>query len=119
VAGLLGTTGTVRGGLFQARLAKERIRTIVCDDKAQETVMAAIYDIKKGTPDRSREAVTADLIAAAESLIARGARGIVAGCTEIPLALSQSDLSVPYFDALLHLARAAIRLAGREPIPLA
>ena len=80
--------------------------------------MAAIYDIKSSQADRLREAITNDLIAAAQSLIFRGAAGIVAGCTEIPLALRQRDLSVPYFDVLLLLARAAIRLAGKEPLSL-
>ena len=80
--------------------------------------MAAIYDIKGSQVDRPRKAMTDDLVAAAQSLISRGALGIVAGCTEIPLALSQRDLSVPYFDVLLLLARAAIRLAGKEPLSL-
>ena len=118
VVGLLGTTGTVRSGLFQQRLKEDGIETLVCEDKIQERVMAAIYDIKSSQADRPREAVTEDLIAAVQSLIFRGAVGIVAGCTEIPLALRQRDLSVPYFDVLLLLARAAIRLAGKEPLPL-
>lgn len=113
--GLLGTSGTVLGGLFQERLAAGGIETLACDDHYQTLVMAAIYDIKKGQPDRSRAAITSDLVAAAESLIAQGAQGIIAGCTEIPLALSQEHLSVPYFDSLIHLVRAAIRRAGREP----
>jgi len=118
VVGLLGTTGTVRSGLFQKRLKKDGIEALVCEDKIQERVMAAIYDIKSSQANRPREVITNDLIAAAQSLIFRGAAGIVAGCTEIPLALSQRNLSVPYFDALLLLARAAIRLAGKEPVSL-
>jgi len=118
VVGLLATTGTVRGGLFQKRLRESGIEAVVCEDKIQERVMAAIYDIKSSQAGRPREAMTADLIAAAQSLILRGAMGIVAGCTEIPLALSERDLSVPYFDVLLLLARKAIRLAGKEPLPL-
>ena len=41
VVGLLGTTGTVRSGLFQKRLREDGIETIVCEDKIQERVMAA------------------------------------------------------------------------------
>jgi len=118
VVGLLGTTGTVRSGLFQKRLKEDGIETLVCEDKIQERVMAAIYDIKSSQANRPREGITEDLVAAAQSLISRGALGIVAGCTEIPLAMSQRDLPVPYFDVLLLLARAAIRLAGKEPLPL-
>jgi len=115
--GLMGTTGTISGGLFQKRLAAEGIETIIPDDIRQSKVMEAIYDIKKSQPTRSRAQITADLIATAEGLVSRGARGIVAGCTEIPLALKPEHLAVPYFDALTILARAAIFEAGRTPLP--
>ena len=80
-------------------------------------IMAAVADIKKTRPARSKAQITADLIATAEDLISKGARGIVAGCTEIPLALKQEHLSVPYFDVLTILARAAILEAGLTPLP--
>ncbi len=76
--------------------------------------MAAIYDIKSRTPERPRSAVTADLASEGEALARRGAQAIVAGCTEIPLALRQEDLGVPYFDSVLVLARAAVTRAGGE-----
>jgi aspartate racemase len=115
--GLLATAGTVKGGLFQQRLAAEGIDTVVPDADVQTGVMNAIYTIKDSQSNRPREAVTAELVAAADTLIERGARGIVAGCTEIPLALRAADLRVPYFDSLLYLARAAIRRAGGTPTP--
>jgi aspartate racemase len=115
--GLLAITATISSGLFQKRLAAANIQTIVPDETGQPTVMAAVADIKKTQPARSRAQITTDLIATAEDLISRGARGIVAGCTEIPLALKPEHLSVPYFDALTILARAAIFEAGRTPLP--
>jgi aspartate racemase len=81
-------------------------------DAEQSRVMAAIYDIKKAAPPRSRAAITADLVAVAESLSVRGAQAIVAGCTEVPLALGQEHLRLPYFDSVLVLARAAVLEAG-------
>lgn len=116
--GLLGTTGTINGGLFQKRLACDGIQTIVSGDTTQSKIMDAIYDIKNTQPARSREEITEDLIAAAESLISQKAEGIIAGCTEIPLALKQEHLPVPYFDALNILARTAILKAGRRPVLL-
>ena len=115
--GLMGTTGTISGGLFQKRLTAEGIETIVPDETHQSKVMEAIYDIKNSQPVRSRAQIISDLVAAADSLISNGARGIIAGCTEVPLALKQEHLSVPYFDALTLLARAAIFKAGLTPIP--
>jgi aspartate racemase len=115
--GLMATTGTINGGLFQKRLAVEGIKTIVADKTRQSKVMQAIYDIKNSQPARSQAQIVSDLAAAADDLISKGAQGIIAGCTEIPLALKQEHLSVPYFDALTILARAAIRKAGLMPVP--
>jgi aspartate racemase len=120
-AGLLGTTGTVSGGLFQKRLAQEKITTLVPDDAMQLKIMEAIYDIKNAKPSRTRSEITNDLVSAAQSLILKkpeGAQGIIAGCTEIPLALKQKHLAIPYFDAVTILARAAIIQAGITPLPL-
>jgi len=121
VAGLLGTSGTVSGGLFQQRIAREDITTLVPDDAMQAKIMDAIYDIKNTKPSRTRSEITNDLVSAAESLILKkpeGAQGIIAGCTEIPLALQQEHLSIPYFDAVTILARAAIRRTGVTPVAL-
>ena len=115
--GLMGTTGTVSSGLFQKRLAADNILTMVPAETQQIRVMAAIYDIKSRL-DRSRKQITADLVEVAENLVSDGAQGIVAGCTEIPLVLKQQHLSVPYFDALTILARAAIIEAGRHPLAI-
>jgi aspartate racemase len=93
--GLMGTSGTISGGLFQKRLASAGIETLISDNETQATIMDAIYDIKNFKPTRSRDKITSDLIAAAESIILQGAQAIIAGCTEIPLALSQEHLSVP------------------------
>ncbi|CAB1075990.1 Aspartate racemase (EC [Olavius algarvensis Delta 1 endosymbiont] len=118
MVGLLGTTGTVRGGLFQQRIAGEGIQTLVPDEAMQIRIMDAIYDIKSSWPTRTRSEITAELVAAAASLISgkpQGAQGIIAGCTEVPLALKQKDLPLPYFDAVTILARAAILKAGIQP----
>ena len=119
--GLLGTTGTVKGGLFQKRLAQGKIKTVAPDEAVQSTIMEAIYDIKNTAPTHTRSEITADLVAAADSLVGNkpdGAEAIIAGCTEIPLALGQQNLSVPYFDSLTILARAAILRAGATPVAL-
>jgi aspartate racemase len=117
--GLLGTIATVESGLFQKRLAEDSIRTLAPDSAAQSKIVDAIRDIKDTRPPRTRSEITADLIEAAGSLVKNkpeGADAIIAGCTEIPLALRQEHLPVPYLDSLTILARAAIRYAGKIPI---
>ena len=119
--GLLGTVATVESGLFQKRLARETIDTLVPDSAQQSKIVAAIKDIKDTRPSRTQSEITNDLVEAARSLIDRkpdAADAIIAGCTEIPLALGQEHLPVPYFDSLTILARAAIRFAGRTPVDL-
>jgi aspartate racemase len=109
----------VESGLFQKRLAEKKIQTLVPDRAHQSKIIAAIKDIKDSRPARTQSEITNDLVAASRSLINRepdGAGAIIAGCTEIPLALGQEHLPVPYFDSLTILARAAIRFAGRIPI---
>lgn len=114
--GLLGTNGTVQSEIFQKRLAAEGIETLICSDPYQQRVVEAILDIKNEKAPHSQAEITDSLSEAAAHLIRRGAQGIVAGCTEIPLALTQKEVSVPYFDSLRILARSAIRRAGREPV---
>ena len=48
---------------------------------------------------------------AIEDLLARGAEGIILGCTELPLILSQADLAVPAFDTTRIHAEAAVAFA--------
>jgi len=115
--GLLATTGTIARGMFQRRLAREQLTTCVPAPHSQAQVMSAIYDIKAQPTRDVRGAATRRFVAAADELVAHGAQAIIAGCTEIPLALNQGDLGTPLFDAVEILARAAIRRAGGRLVP--
>ena len=63
--------------------------------------------------DKRRETASRALgaAAAAEHLIAEGACCVIAGCTEIPLVLKNTDVSVPLMDTLELLAAAAVAYA--------
>jgi len=110
--GLIATTGTIKGGLFQDRLREKGVEVLVPPPGDQENlVMAAICGesgIKAGfTSAENKEKI----LKASKALIERGARGIIGGCTEVPLVIEQSDMEVPFFDSLNILALAAIRQA--------
>jgi aspartate racemase len=45
------------------------------------------------------------------NLVANGAEGIVLGCTEIPMLISQDDVSVPVFDTTKIHSMAAVEFA--------
>lgn len=111
--GLLATKGTVHGGRFQKKLLENGINTLVPDPDDQEHVMSAIYKIKSLKASQVRRECKKILVGVAENLIKKGAQGIIAGCTEIPLVLEPEDLTVPLFDPLLILAKAAVREAKR------
>jgi aspartate racemase len=114
--GMLATTGTLQGGRFREKLELAGIETLTPAEADQKRVMAAIYEIKGAPGARERVAIGAEIRAIAGRLIQRGAQGVVAGCTEIPLVLKPGDLDVPVFDTLLLLGRAAIAAAGRTPL---
>lgn len=114
--GMLATTGTLQGGRFRERLQQAGIETITPAAVDQERVMMAIYEIKGAGAGKDRSLIRSAIREIAGRLIQRGAQGVVAGCTEIPLVLKPGDLGVPVFDTLLLLARAAIAAAGRQPL---
>lgn len=104
--GILATTGTVQSRLFEQYLPH---RLIYPAPETQENlVMEAIYGqdgIKKGeTGERPGRL----LKLAGEELINKGAQLLVAGCTEIPLALDANQVSVPLLDILEILARSLV-----------
>ncbi len=45
------------------------------------------------------------------TILERGAQGVIAGCTEIPMVMTAEDVDVPYFDALVEHVRAAVEFA--------
>lgn len=110
--GLLSTLGTLRTGLFQ-RFSLAWTLNILAppEDMIHQYVMDAIYRIKAGVLSGKP---TQQLQYAAEHLIQQGAEAIIAGCTEIPLALTPHHVSVPFLDPLKILARAIVSNAKNE-----
>ena len=113
--GLLATTGTVRLALYQETLSQDGLEVIVPGEDDQGKVMEAIYGergVKAGYYDGPRDLFSE----VAANLVARGATAIIAGCTEIPLALEQGDVDgavlVDPTDVLAHAAVA--RALGGE-----
>lgn len=108
--GLLGTKFTMELPFYRDRLRAQGIEALVPPEQAvrdfiQHTVKE---ELGRGIV---RQETKAAYIAIANRLIAGGAEGIVLGCTEIPLLLSQQDLPVPVFDTTRIHARAAVEFA--------
>jgi aspartate racemase len=108
--GLLGTRFTMEQDFYRGRLeAGHGIEVIVPDTDGRELVHRVIYDelCRGEVVDASRHAYV-DVI---ETLVHRGAEGIVLGCTEIGLLVSSADAPVPVFDTTEIHAAAAVDLA--------
>jgi len=83
----------------------------VPDAADQRDVMSAVYG-PAGVKSAGDNPTAAALLAGvATRLVERGAQAIVAGCTEIPLALKPQAVAVPVLDTLDLLAEAVVREA--------
>ena len=106
--GVLAADGCLEAWLYQDALARRGVQAITCRPDAQTRFMALLYRIKAGDIG---EEVRAGARTLAEGLIEAGAEIIVAGCTEVPLALGAGDLAIPLVDSVDALARATITAA--------
>lgn len=107
--GLLATDGTLKADVFAA--LRPEIELLVPDAADQRDVMSAVYGpagIKSAGDNPTAAALLAGV---ATRLVERGAQAIVAGCTEIPLALKPQAVAVPVLDTLDLLAEAVVREA--------
>ena len=104
--GLLASTGTIEAGIYHKAVSEMEL--ITPDENEQRIVMNTINRIKAGYTQGKPQS---DILKVAKVQVKKGAEAIIAGCTEIPLALSQKDLAVPLIDTLQVLARAVVREA--------
>ena len=94
--GVLGTEATIRSRLYEG---------IIPDSGDQRKVTRIIMNILSGKKLRSDKDA---LLGIMGRLQEKGATGVVLGCTELPLLVSQKDAPIMMFDTLDVLARAVI-----------
>jgi aspartate racemase len=119
VVGLLGTVFTMRERFFRDGLARSGIRVLVPEATDQNQINDIIYqELCRG---KIRPESRQRFLEIIEGLRQKGARGIVLGCTEIPLLVGPQDCEVPLFDtARLHAERAldySLQPAAESVIP--
>jgi aspartate racemase len=108
--GLLGTRFTMEQDFYRGRLVeKHNLDVLVPEPADREIVHRVIYDeLVLGKTEPASKAEYLRIIAA---LAQAGAEGIILGCTEIGLLVSQDDSSLPLFDTTRIHALAAVRYA--------
>ena len=105
--GLLGTGFTMEEAFYKGRLAERfGLEVIVPEAAERARVHRVIYE--ELCLGRIEPASRADYLAIIEALAARGAQGVILGCTEIGLLVSQADTDVPLFDTTAIHARTAV-----------
>jgi aspartate racemase len=90
--GLLAADGCLIAGLYQNGLDGIGRTPLLLDAPDQQRFMSLLYRIKAGETD---DAVRETMREFANTLIRRGARVIVAACTEVPIVLAADAIDVP------------------------
>jgi aspartate racemase len=107
--GLLGTKFTMERPFFRDKLTDQNIEVIIPDDKDRDFIHYTIFEelgrnlFKPETKQFYLDVMT--------KLKMRGAEGIIMGCTEIPLLISQNDIDIPLFDTAQIHSSAAVEFA--------
>jgi aspartate racemase len=112
--GLLATTGTLATKIFHLPFEKKGFQVLTPSETESQMVMEAIYGPQGIKAGFSQGRAKKLLRQVAQRLISRGAQVILAGCTEIPLALEEKDLSVPLVDPMVIGARVLIKKCGGQ-----
>jgi len=108
--GLLGTEFTMEEDFYKKRL-KERynLDVIIPSDNDRKIIDNIIYnELCLGVKKESSKEKFKEVI---KKLISDGADGVILGCTEIQLLISQEDVEAPLFDTTAIHSKAAVEFA--------
>ena len=102
---LFATKGTYKTKLYETFFNPRNIEILVPELSDQDKIMKVIYQVKSGImPEKTKR----EMIDISEEYSKKGSQAIIAGCTEIPLALKDEDVDVPVIDPTYILAKRAI-----------
>lgn len=105
---VLAAEGALEADLYGRAFAARGAESLPIGPDARERLMSLVWRIKSG--DTGAE-VRKGMLDLARAAVEQGAQAVVAGCTEVPLVLSEGDLSVPVIDSTAALADAVLRAA--------
>lgn len=109
--GLLATTGTVKTAMYHRAFKKRGIEVVAPKELEQEKVMASIMGFKYGEPVSGMQL---KMVEVAESLLTAGAKGLVMGCTEVPIILEGYHSPVTLIDPNQIIAEVVVKLAKSD-----
>ena len=113
---LLGTRYTMEQPFYAEHLARHGIGCVIPDADDRAEVHRVIFDeLCRGNVNAASRR---RLQAIVQRLRARGAQGLILGCTELCLTLSAHDVDMPLFDTTELHALAAVDFALEEAQPV-
>ena len=108
--GLLGTKFTMEQDFYKGRLRdKHGLEVLIPGEEERQVVHDILYselclgEIKELSKGKFKNII--------QNLVDRGAQGVILGCTEIPLIVSQVDYAIPVYDTTTLHAQAAVDFA--------
>ena len=107
--GLMATAFTMQESFYTDKLHAAGLTPIIPEAEDRSTIHRIIY--AELCRDVTTTASRATFESIAARLIAQGADGLILGCTEIGMLLSQSNVAVPVFDTTLIHCETALDLA--------
>jgi aspartate racemase len=109
--GVMGTQATVELGLYQNKLNKGGWDCIVPSKEEMDTLVQPAIDMIKGGKITESQPIIMKVV---HNLIERGARAVVLGCTELPLAITiPNENGIPIINSIDSLVKSAIKNFSR------
>lgn len=106
---LLGTKFTMEGSFYKERLNRKGIEVLIPDETDRQIIHDIIYkELVVGILSPESKRIYIEII---NKAIEKGITGVVLGCTEIPLLIKQTDVTIEVFDTTKIHAKAAVEFA--------
>lgn len=110
--GVMGTQATIELGLYQYRLNKLGWECIAPTKEEMDTLVQPAIDLIKANQIEQAHPMLMTVI---HSLINKGAKAVVLGCTEIPLAVREDTVQdTPIINSIDSLVKSAIKQFKRK-----
>lgn len=112
--GLLATDGSVKSGVYERYLSQE---VIVPEFSEQEKLMNVIYGEQGIKSGNTGEQVVQELKDIVNNMKSKNIQGVIAGCTELSLVMSEDNMDFPVIDPVMLLAKEAVRVGKQQENP--
>ncbi|MEK6807855.1 MAG: amino acid racemase [Nanoarchaeota archaeon] len=109
--GILATTATIKSKMFQNEFAKEKIETLLPNNKEQNTIVNAINAILKTGETKASDVKKLKTII--KNMKKRGAQAVLLACTDLQLFVEPDGKVI--FDTMEILASAAVARLDNNP----